>query len=351
MPLSLVRRRPGGNWSMRGTVQGVRVYTSTGTSRRAEAEAIAHRREQEIRHRAAHGHAASLTLAEAALSYMQAGGERRFLAPILQHFGPDALLSEINNAAVNAAETAIYPDAAPATVNRQLITPLSAILTMAADDGLAEPRRLRRRKGDQHRWRWLTPEEAEAMIAAATPSFLPTLGILLGTGCRTGEALGIEIDSFHAATGEAWLYRSKSERPRMLRMPQRALEMVLTRPLPKVGPVIRTPSGAPYNLTARGQAGSIKTAFNRCRDAAGLGSEVTPHVLRHTWATWYYAATLDFGGLIDLGGWSSADMANRYRKAAPRDLAQRLLDHGWDFRAVAGGVTEASVGRPIRARV
>ena len=54
-------------------------------------------------------------------------------------------------------------------------------------------------------------------------------------------------------------------------------------------------------------------------------------LLRHTWATWYYAQTRDFGGLMDLGGWRKADMANRYRKMAPASLVQDLLEAGWDF--------------------
>lgn len=75
----------------------------------------------------------------------------------------------------------------------------------------------------------------------------------------------------------------------------------------------------------------MQTSFNAARDAAGLGREVTPHVLRHTWATWFYAQTKDFGGLMDLGGWAKADMANRYRKIAPDDLAARLRRIGWEF--------------------
>lgn len=344
MPIKISRRTPHGAYYMRGTVQGQHIYESTGTRNRAEADAIAHRRAQEIRDRHAYGRKATLTLAEAALAYMDAGGEARFLAPILRHFGPAALLRDIDNAAVNAAALALYPRAAAATVNRQLVTPLSAVLTMAADDGLVEPRRLKRRKTDPQRRRWLTPEEAEALLAAALPTFRPVLGLLLGTGCRAGEAVTIGVADFHPTTGQAWIQNTKTGAPRMVWMPPRAVEIVTARGLPDVGPILRTRSGAAYRESPKNQGGQFKTAFHRTRTAAGLGPEVTPHVLRHSWATWYYAATHDFGGLVDLGGWSSADMANHYRKAAPADLPERLAAHGWDFtaRRSAGPLTTPS---------
>ena len=60
--------------------------------------------------------------------------------------------------------------------------------------------------------------------------------------------------------------------------------------------------------------------------------DVTPHVLAHTFATWFYAPIRDFGALMDQGGWTKADMVNRYWKLAPDDLSKRLLKVGWDFR-------------------
>jgi integrase len=114
-----------------------------------------------------------------------------------------------------------------------------------------------------------------------------------------------------------------------------------SRPLPSSGPVFTTDHGKPYETDRIAKSGkrdsaSIKTAFNRARAAAGLQADgpdkVTPHTIRHTWATWHYAQNRDFGALLDLGGWSSADVANIYRKIAPDDLGARLLAHGWDFR-------------------
>ncbi|WP_286759222.1 MULTISPECIES: tyrosine-type recombinase/integrase [Sulfitobacter] len=241
------------------------------------------------------------------------------------------MLAQIDNAAMNAAASKLYPTSANSTINRQLITPVSAVINMAAEEGLATPRKLKRRKGDNIRTRWLTPEEAEALISAAAPHILPAIGFMLGGGCRSAEALTVQMRHFYPATGEAWLPDTKNGRPRMIQLPDRALELVRAQPLPNDGPICRTPRGKAYVMRSNG-GGQISGAFTNACEAAGLDpKEVTPHVLRHTWATWFYAQTKDFGGLLDLGGWQKADMAQRYRKIAPADLASRLRRRGWDF--------------------
>lgn len=153
---------------------------------------------------------------------------------------------------------------------------------------------------------------------------------LLGTGCRVSEMLRLERQDLHVGTAEAWIAESKTGAPRMVEIAGRALDALTAAGLPSAGAVFRTPKGRPYTVEAN-RGGQIKTGFDQARRAAGLGAEVTPHVLRHTWATWFYGATADFGRLLDLGGWARADMAQRYRKAAPRWIAAALADHGWHF--------------------
>lgn len=335
MSLKLYRRKGRSNWILRGTVAGRRVHETTGTDRKDLADALRIRRETEILERHALGRKATITFAEAALTYAETGGETRFLWRIADYFGPDKPLSAIDNEAVNQAARKLYPGAAPATINRQLITPISAVVNMAAMNDLCSPRVFRRRKGDKARLRWLTPEEAERLISAAradksTRHLVRALGFLLGGGMRTGEAISLTVQTYYPKSGEAFLAQTKNGDARMIRLPARAVELTLEEDLPELGAVLRTPRGRAYAQRENG-GGQLQAAFNKARDAAGLGPDVTPHVLRHTWATWYYAQTRDFGGLMDLGGWRKADMANRYRKLAPEDLADRLLDHGWDF--------------------
>lgn len=328
--LKLYRRKPTGPYYLRGTIAGVSIYESTGTDQKPGADLIRIKRETEIFERHVLGKAATITFAQAALTYLEAGGEARFLGKILEHIGPATKLSDIDTAAINKAANAIFPDCAPATINRQLITPISAVINMAANDGLTDYRKFKRRKTPKFRTRWLTPEEAERLLRAASPHLKPILYCLLGTGARTAEALSIEAQFFYPNTGEIWLPNVKNDHPRMIQLPPRALTAMIKSDLPQDGPIFLTPKGKPYIMRTNG-GGQIAGAMRKACESADLGPDVTPHTLRHTWATWYYSATRDFGGLMDLGGWQRAEMAQGYRKIAPADLAVRLAHHGWQF--------------------
>ncbi|MBQ4824399.1 site-specific integrase [Leisingera sp. HS039] len=334
MPLKLRQKTPGGNWHIRGTVAGIYVERSTGTSNRKQAEAIRIRKEAEILQRAALGKKATATFEEAAVNYLMADGEGRFLPPLLLHFAGKKL-SEIDNAAINAAAQQLYPKAAPSTINRQLISPISAIMNMAAEDKLCDPIKLRRRKVDTKVTRWLTPEEFEAFAAELPPHLARIIGFMVGSGARVRETLTLQASTFYQGTRQAYLVDTKNGHPRMVEFPERARQMICAADLPETGELFLTSRGKPYELRDN-TGGQIKTTFNKARDRAGLESKgprkVTPHTIRHTWATWFYSQTKDFGKLLDLGGWADADTANIYRKIAPDDLPERLLQHGWDFR-------------------
>lgn len=349
MPLKLIKR--GDIYYIRGTVAGQRVYESTRIGDKKSADILRARREAEIIERGAHGRVTTATFAEAALTYLESGGEGRYLPPILTHFGPRFRLTDMSNDAVNQAARALYPTAAPSTINRQLITPISAVVNMAADDGLCAPRRFRRRKEDNAKLRWLTPEEADRLVRAADPRTAVIITFLLGTGCRVGEALALIRDDLYLSTGEAFIRDAKNGESRMVRFPVRTKRLLAASGLPEAGRIFRTPKGLPYKLhTETGSGGQMQTAFNNARAEAGLGEDVTPHTCRHTWATWYYAQTRDFGGLMDHGGWKKADMANRYRKLAPIDLPARLRTAGWNFSDTAEAAAEVVPIQPAAQR-
>jgi integrase len=205
MPLKLKPPRAGRTpfWYVRGKYLGVRLDRSTQTSEERAAKVIFKRWKSEIERGEYYRDATPApavskpTFANAALAYIQAGGERAFLRPIIEMTGPEAirdmLLTDIDQMALDRAAVALYPNASAPTRNRQFYTPVSAVLKRAGID-----KRILRPKG----WRgkksvsWLEPEQAFALFAAADTrdaEFGMFLRLLCYTGMRLGEALAIKI--------------------------------------------------------------------------------------------------------------------------------------------------------------
>jgi hypothetical protein len=84
---------------------------------------------------------------------VKAGHSKRFLSPLAEHFATTPL-TRLDQAAIDQAAAALYPGAGPATRNRQVYTPVSAILRHAGVSIV-----IRRRKGAQGtpRTAWLDP--------------------------------------------------------------------------------------------------------------------------------------------------------------------------------------------------
>jgi hypothetical protein len=132
MPLSLVSPKPGRtpNYRIRGTYLGVRLDRSAETRNKTKARKLLAAIEAAIE-RGAFAQKPALTLAAAVTAYVQAGGESRFLGPILRYFGKGATVVEIDQVAADSVAAAIYPRAKPGTRNRQFYTPLLAVLRHA----------------------------------------------------------------------------------------------------------------------------------------------------------------------------------------------------------------------------
>lgn len=130
---------------------------------------------------------------------MKAGGDRRFLKPLIEHLR-HMPLADIDQVAIDNVAANLYPGAPPATLNRQVYTPISAVLKRAGIE-----RQIKRPKG----WRgrkltfWLTPDQAFAVFttiegiaapAATRAAFRVLLTLLCYTGMRLGDALGLTWD-------------------------------------------------------------------------------------------------------------------------------------------------------------
>ena len=308
MSLKLKRKRGSPNWYVRGTVRGIVVDESTRTPERGAAESIRIKREAECLKASIFGRKATVSFLKAAVEYMDNKGERRFVGPLLAHFGTTPL-ANIDQAAIDRAAKILCPTAAPSTVNRQVHTPISAILKHAADRGWCGYRRVKRPAQPKGRTRWLSVDEAERLIEACSPHLRPLVIFLLYTGCRLAEGLYLDWRRVDLARAQVQFLETKNGDPRGVPLHPRVIAE-LQALKHREGAVFRRPDGKPYARKVDG-GGQIKTAFKAACRRAGI-ADFTPHGLRHTWATWHYIANRDLTALMELGGWRSEKMVMRY---------------------------------------
>ncbi|MBX9706817.1 MAG: site-specific integrase [Caulobacteraceae bacterium] len=329
MPLTLKRRHGSPNWYIRGTVRGLLVDESTGTGDRKAAEEVRAVREAELLKRSVHGDSATRTFADAALSYMEAGGESQHLAPILKRIGSKPLAT-IGQAEIDALALKLKPDGGPATRNRHIYTPVVAVLHHAARKRWCDKPVVARPREPKGRVRWVTHAEADQLIEAAAPHLRPLVVFLFSTGARVSEALYLDWRDVDLDRAHVQFIDTKNGEPRGVPLHPRAVAAlsslphrqgaVFRRSLPHVtASGVRRPLGPAYEVR-EGGGGQIKTAWNGMLRRAGI-TDFSPHDCRHTWATWHYQANRDLTALMALGGWKSVSMVMRYAHVNTSHLA------------------------------
>lgn len=331
MSLKLTRRHGSPWWYIRGTIRGIRIDESTGLGDRVRAEEVLALRSAEVVKESVHGRSSVRTFADAALSYMEGGGEGRHLTPILKHFGLRKL-SAIGQDEIDEAARKIKPDGSPATRNRHVYTPVSAVLHHAASKKWCERPVIARPKTPKGRVRWITTEEAERLIDAAAPHIRPLVIFLICTGARVSEALYLDWRQVDLARSHVMLLNveaggvgTKNGESRGIPLHPRAATALAALPH-RTGAVFRRdlggklwdgrvkPLGPGYESRDRKGGGQIKSAWAGMCRRAGI-ADFTPHDCRHTWATWHYMANRDITALMDLGGWKTPAMVMRYAHA------------------------------------
>jgi integrase len=366
MPLRLVKR--GKIYYVRGTVAGESVYETTGTANRKDAEGFRQKRESQLYERRVHGERAVVTFEEAALSYVEAVApreqDRTLILKLADHFGQKRLI-EIDQAAVDkACAELLKADAAPSTKIRQVITPLTSIMNHAARRKWCDAPKFERPEVAKGKTRWLTPTEALALEAAAAPHLKPLIRFLLCTGARLSEALELDWSTVSLQGARCTFVDTKNGKDRTAALPPAAIA-ALSQLAHRAGPVflwpkrLPTPKGeepriewTPYADNDRNYGGQIKTAFTAACRRAGLGewiadeetpdepvfvTDVTPHVCRHTWASYFYALTKDPFKLRNEGGWSTVGMVERYAHLMPDEMIGEI--------ALIWGASHPSIGK------
>jgi integrase len=342
MPVTVTRRKSTGALTISGHVAGQRIQRRAQSDNPKLAAEEAAALQADLLRTAWHGERrGSRSFAEAVTSYLAAEQRtertkaqvRRLLLAV-----GTARLNEIDqDAAARLKATVLRPDAKPSTYLREVVVPLRAILRHAHDLGWCDAPKIKVPKTPDGRTRYLLPEEAERLIGAAAGHLQPLLMFLIGTGARMSEALELDWRDVDLTGARAIFWRTKSGHRRNAALPPCVVAALAELPH-RAGRVFRHRSGH-YEGRDRGYGGQVKTAWKGAIRRAGLDPELTPHDLRHTWASWHYALNRDLLALKTEGGWSSVALVERYAHLMPAGHAAVIQQFLGDQ-----GVTEPATG-------
>lgn len=202
---------------------------------------------------------------------------------------------------------------------------LSAIFTYARDHEWVEanPCLGIEKPASRSRDRYLKPGEYKALRQAlvdaemdGTPETVTdAVRVIALTGCRVSEVLSLTWDAVDADARCLRLADTKTGK-QIRPCGAAALAVIEARREKAAGDYVfpsRTKPGAPL--------ATLKKPFNQIRDRAGLGPDVTLHILRHSFAT--VAAEMDYSELTIAGllGHAARGVTQRYAHRVDRALA------------------------------
>lgn len=323
MPLHIRRRRDTGSLEIYGTIRpagekvGFRVRVRAGSDDEALAreEAIAIERET-LRNHHLGQRPDTRSFAEACRSYLthetRSTRTIQATARVLRYFGT-MRLDQINQEAIDQARAILREGASAATVRRNLIAPVSAVMNHAARRDWCAVPLFDAPSVAEKPPAFLLPHQVEALEAAAAPHLRPLIRFLICTGARLSEALALEWRSVDltGAVATFWEGETKSGRRRVVELPPAAvtaLQGIGRRP----GRVFLTQRGRPYRDSEE-YGGQIKTGWRAAWEGVVITTTPSgPHILRHSWASWTYALNPDPLALMRAGGWSGLALVERY---------------------------------------
>lgn len=308
MPLKLIEPRTGRTqfWYIRGTLYGRTVDAST----KARDKKTAQRFKEQFELRLAKADAeksSPATFRVAAEMY------RNYRKPKKQDAGwidklvgeiGDLRLSDIRQHTLIDAANDLYPNTTPATKNRQCLVMASSILHYAAENNLCPYIKVRKFKEKAPEPRALSKEQAKTLMAAAEGPMYVILVWLFYQGWRIGDTLRLKWSDIDLKESTVKYHIGKSDEWRVMPLHSRtanALEIFLGK---RVGRVFPWSNKSNFYRVLRPFMREHKFKF-------------TPHMARHSFATWLANEGVSPLEIMEAGGWKDHKSVLRYAKLDP----------------------------------
>lgn len=307
MPLKLVAPRPSKSpfWYVRGTIYGRVIDASTKARDKKGAQKFKERLEVELAKRKAEGrNAATFTTAARLYSeYRRPSMRDQVWIDRLVGMIGDVELHDLRQHMLVKAANELYPKTTPETKNRQALGPAAAILHYAAENNLCPYIRVRKFKEKTAEARALSREQAEILIAAAEGHMRGLLLWLFHQGWRVSDVLRVTWDDIDLGEAVVRYHISKTDEYRLMPLHPRVLAYLKDR-----GEGV----GKVFHWSDKSNLYRELKPF-----CAKLNIYFTPHMARHSFATWLANEGVSPLELMEAGGWKDHKSVMRYAKLDP----------------------------------
>lgn len=148
---------------------------------------------------------------------------------------------------------------------------------------------------------------------------VPIFAALLYTGCRLGEILTLRWSDVDLKRNIVIVVQQKTGKQKVLPIAAefRALLLSLPRAI-GAAPVFARADGRPFPPI------EVQRAFRVARKLSGIRPELTPHSLRHTFASWLAIAGQPLRTIQELLGHADIRMTIRYSHLSPAHLSDAI---------------------------
>ncbi|WP_241022984.1 site-specific integrase [Burkholderia sp. Se-20373] len=204
---------------------------------------------------------------------------------------------------------------------RRVIGVLKSVLNAAVEwEWLERAPVTKRVKIVSKRIRWLTPAEAERLLAELPAHLADMARFSLETGLRRANVTGLRWSQVDLARRVAWIHPDQAKARKAITVPLSETAIAV---LHRQHANPRAPDCADSVFTYRGRPvyQTATAAWAKALQRAGL-SDFRWHDLRHTWASWHVQRGTPLQVLKELGGWETMEMVQRYAHLSADHLAQ-----------------------------